>query len=70
MDIGSSLFDKDGAGIVPSIMQKAKERGVKIHLPVDFVTADKFAPDATVGHATVESGIPEGQLGLDIGYAS
>ena len=70
MEIGSSLFDKEGAEIVPSIMKKAEERGVKIHLPTDFVTADKFAKDATLGAATVKSGISEGLLGLDIGPES
>ena len=44
MSIGSSLYDEEGAKIVPEIMAKAKEKGVKLHLPVDFVTADKFAP--------------------------
>ena len=37
MDIGNSLFDKAGAEIVEGIMKKAEEKGVKIHLPVDFV---------------------------------
>ena len=41
MEIGSSLFDEDGAKIVPKLMEKAKAKGVTIHLPVDFVTADK-----------------------------
>ena len=67
MEIGASLFDADGAKIVPSIMQKAKERGVTIHLPTDFVTGDKFSKDAAVGAATVDGGIADGLLGLDIG---
>ena len=41
MEIGGSLFDEDGAKIVPKLMEKAKARGVKIVLPTDFVTADK-----------------------------
>ena len=45
-------------------------QGVKLHLPVDFVTADKFAPDAAVGAATVEEGIPDGWMGLDCGPKS
>ena len=48
MSIGTSLFDEEGAAIVPQLMEKAKANNVKIHLPVDFVTADKFAPDAQV----------------------
>ena len=41
MEIGSSLFDEDGAKIVPKLMEKAEAKGVKIYLPTDFVTADK-----------------------------
>eukprot|EP00184_Porphyridium_aerugineum_P006100 CAMPEP_0184696550 /NCGR_PEP_ID=MMETSP0313-20130426/3792_1 /TAXON_ID=2792 /ORGANISM="Porphyridium aerugineum, Strain SAG 1380-2" /LENGTH=422 /DNA_ID=CAMNT_0027155183 /DNA_START=79 /DNA_END=1347 /DNA_ORIENTATION=- len=70
MEIGNSLFDEAGAKIVPDIMKKAKEKGVKIHLPVDFVTADKFDPNATVGAATDKEGIPVGWMGLDIGPKS
>merc|ERR1719409_2167057 len=36
MAIGSSLYDEEGAKIVPEIMEKAKEKGVEIILPVDF----------------------------------
>merc|ERR1712193_579474 len=44
--IGSSLFDEEGAATVPDIMKKAQEKNVKIHLPTDYVCADKFAEDA------------------------
>ena len=43
MPIGDSLFDPEGAKIVPKLMEKAKAKGVKMHLPVDFVTADKVS---------------------------
>jgi phosphoglycerate kinase len=46
MHIGKSLFDEEGAKIIPDIMNKAKERGVKIHLPIDFISADKFEETA------------------------
>ena len=45
-NIGKSLFDEEGAKIVPDIMNKAKERGVKIHIPQDYVIADKFEETA------------------------
>ena len=48
MSIGGSLYDEEGAAIVPQLMEKAKANNVKIHLPVDWITADKFAPDAKV----------------------
>lgn len=41
-------------------MDKAAKNNVTITLPSDFVTGDKFAEDATVGSATVETGIPDG----------
>lgn len=43
-------------------MDKAAKNNVTITLPMDFVTGDKFAEDATVGSATVESGIPDGHM--------
>jgi len=70
MNIGSSLYDEDGAKIVTTLVEKAKAKNVKLHFPVDFVTADKFAEDAAVGSATVEQGIPEGWMGLDCGPKS
>lgn len=43
-------------------MAKAEKNGVKITLPVDFVTADKFDEHATTGTATVAAGIPTGWM--------
>lgn len=70
MKIGKSLFDPEGAKIVAKLMEKANKNNVKIHLPVDFVTGDKFANDAKIGSATVESGIPDEMMGLDCGPKS
>lgn len=70
MKIGSSLFDQPGADQVKHLMSKAAENKVEIVLPVDFVTADKFAKDAKVGHATDSEGIPDGWMGLDAGKES
>lgn len=65
--IGSSLFDEEGAKTVNDIMKKAQEKGVKIHLPTDYVCADKFAEDAKTCIRTNKEGIDDGWLGLDIG---
>ncbi len=70
MPIGNSLFDKDGADIVPELMEKAKANGVKIHLPVDFVCADDFSPTANTQPADDSAGIPDGWEGLDCGPKS
>ncbi len=70
MPIGNSLFDSEGAKIVHELMEKAIARGVKIHLPVDFITADQFSPDAITGSADESTGIPDGLEGLDCGPKS
>jgi len=74
MEIGASLFDPEGAKMVNDIMAKAKAKGVKIHLPVDYVCGDKFPKDAAmevaVKPADDQSGIPVGWLGLDVGPKS
>ncbi|KAI8636357.1 3-phosphoglycerate kinase [Parasitella parasitica] len=68
--IGTSLYDEAGAKLVDNLMKKAQEKNVKIVLPVDFVTADKFAPDAKTGKATDATGIPDDWMGLDCGEES
>ncbi|KAL2832121.1 phosphoglycerate kinase [Aspergillus cavernicola] len=68
--IGNSLFDEAGSKIVGEVIEKAKKNNVKVVLPVDYVTADKFAADATIGYATDEQGIPDGFMGLDVGEKS
>lgn len=43
-------------------MDKAKTKNVQIHLPIDFVVADKFAEDASHSIADLKSGISEGHM--------
>jgi phosphoglycerate kinase len=70
MEIGESLFDPEGAKIVAELVAKAKERGVSIVLPVDYVCADKFDPNASTRPADDSTGIPKGWMGLDAGPKS
>ncbi|MBI5383028.1 MAG: phosphoglycerate kinase [Opitutae bacterium] len=76
VEIGSSLFDAEGAKIVAELAAKAKAKGVKLVLPVDYVLSDRFPKDATVAAAAQvkaaddASGIPAGWLGLDVGPKS
>jgi len=70
MGIGSSLYDEEGAKIVPEIMKKAAEKGVKLILPVDFVLSNKFGEDGEIRNATKEEGIPDGFMALDCGPKS
>jgi len=70
VNIGSSLYDEEGAKIVPDIIQKAKDKGVEIVLPVDFVCSSKFGEDGEIKTCTASSGVPEGFMGLDCGPES
>lgn len=49
------------------LLAKAQQRGVKVHLPVDYVTGDRFAKDAKVGKADDSTGIPADAAGFDVG---
>jgi phosphoglycerate kinase len=70
MEIGKSMFDPEGAKIVGELMEKAKAKGVKIHLPIDFVCGDKFDADAKTQIVDDKTGIPAGWMGLDVGAKS
>lgn len=70
MEIGNSLFDKDGALIVQELLDKAKARGVRVTLPVDFLCGDKFSPDSNTRPADLASGIASGWEGMDAGPQS
>ena len=64
--VGESLLERDKVDYAREMILKAKEKGVKLLLPVDTVIADKFADDANT--KVVPTGeIPEGWQGLDIG---
>ena len=64
--VGTSLKEEDWVERAVQMMQKAKDKGVKLLLPVDVVVADKFAEDADIATVTVDA-IPDDMMGLDIG---
>ncbi|MFY9924985.1 MAG: phosphoglycerate kinase [Opitutaceae bacterium] len=70
MEIGSSLYDPEGAKIVGELLEKAKARGVSIILPVDYLCADKFDANAATRPADDSTGIPRDWMGLDAGPKS
>jgi len=69
-EIGDSIFDPVGAKEIKSIMSKAEESGVKIHLPIDFMTGSNFSEDCKKQYIDEGENIPEGYMGLDIGIKS
>ena len=68
--IGNSRFDEEGAKIVPELLKKAQDKGVKLHLCKDYLCGNKFAEDAEVKVFSLEEGIPDGWMGLDAGPAT
>lgn len=65
-NIGNSLCEDDRLETARTLLNKALEKGVHIHLPQDSIIADKFAADAQTDHADNRN-IPDGWMGLDIG---
>jgi phosphoglycerate kinase len=66
---GKSLVETDKLDLARSLMEKAKERGVELLLPVDVVVADRFDKDAQAQTVSIYA-IPEDWMGLDIGPES
>jgi phosphoglycerate kinase len=68
-EVGQSLLEEDQLDTVRGYVERAKERGVELVLPVDVVAATAFKADAE--HAVVPADqIPADRLGLDIGPES
>lgn len=65
-NIGNSLVEMDKLELATDLQQKAKEKGVKLFLPVDNVVADAFANDANTKIAKTGE-IEDNWMGLDIG---
>lgn len=68
-NIGNSLCEDDKLELALDILNKAKAKGVQIHLPVDVIAANKFANDADKQVVDVNA-IPDGWQGLDVGPKS
>jgi len=68
-EIGNSLVEDEYLDLATSILKKAEEKGVQIHLPVDAVIADAFSNDANTQVVDTNK-IPSGWMGLDVGAAT
>lgn len=65
-EIGTSLVEEEKVKYAAEMIEKAKQKGVTMLLPVDNVAADRFAADAEAV-VTQDQNIPQGHMGLDIG---
>lgn len=66
LEIGKSLCESDKLDFARTMIDRAKESGVKIVLPVDAVVADELKADAASETVDAEK-IPADKMGLDIG---
>ena len=64
--IGQSLVEDDKMELANSIMKKAKEKGVQLHLPVDVLAADEFKNEANTKVFPIDE-IDEDWMGMDAG---
>ena len=65
-EVGNSLCEPDKCELALSLMEKAKNKGVKLMLPVDTKVGKEFKPD-TESKTVAWTEIPEGWEGFDIG---
>lgn len=67
--VGKSLLEEDQIETVKGYLEKAKQNGVDLVLPVDVVVAPEFKADSPATVVAADA-IPEDQMGLDIGPKS
>lgn len=65
-EIGNSLLEEDKIELAKSFIESAKEKGVKLHLPIDAVVTAEFSPDAETDNVDIDA-IPNDKMSLDIG---
>jgi len=68
-EVGKSLVEEDLLQEAQLVMQKAKEKGIKLYLPVDVVAAPKIDANCPVKYVPTQE-IPKEWMGIDIGPAT
>ena len=68
-NVGSSLVENDFIDTAKDIMAKAKQKGIRLHIPTDAIVADAFSNEAKFKTAKADK-IEDGWMGLDIGPES
>jgi phosphoglycerate kinase len=66
INLGNSLVEKDFIQLASNLLQKAKDKGIRMLLPTDHVAAAEFKADAE-HRVCGNDDFPEGWMGLDIG---
>ena len=68
-EVGNSICEMDKLDLAKELMEKAKNKGVKLMLPIDTKIGKEFKPD-TESKTVSWTEIPEGWEGFDIGEES
>jgi phosphoglycerate kinase len=66
---GASLVEEDLLDTARTVIEQAKAKGVKLHIPTDAVVADAFAATANTDQCAAAA-VPDGWMALDIGPKS
>ena len=64
-DVGTSICEEDKVELAKTLLEKAKQKGVKLFLPIDNHVSSEYSNDGE--DKFVDENIPEGFMGLDIG---
>jgi len=64
--IGNSICENDKLDLALELMEKAKQKGVKLVLPIDSKVGDAFSNEANTQFVSIDA-IPDGWEGMDIG---
>lgn len=65
-EVGTSLLEEDKIDLARELMDKAKEKGVALVLPIDLVVAKEFKNDTNFKTVKADE-MPNDMMGLDIG---
>jgi phosphoglycerate kinase len=64
-NIGKSLCEEDKLDLALQLVNKAKEKGINLYLPVDSLNASEFSNEAQTSVTDIND-VPDGWMGLDI----
>ena len=67
-DVGRSEVEEDELQTCKNIMETASQKNIKLLLPVDHIAAHTVEPEVTIRMIKKDEGIPDGMMGLDIGF--
>ncbi len=69
IDVGASKVEEDLLETAKQFVEAAEKKRIKLYLPVDFVVAANFSPDAVTKNVTFRD-VPQDWMALDIGPAT